>query len=547
MAFVGMDPERVRRIAEQLRQSGVRVATIGEDIQRLIDQSVGGWEGMDYQDFTSGWSGQHRLTLETAATGIETMALSVIEDIAEQEIASGITPGGPGSVLPPGSVIPGTSTPVAGLTPEKLAEMSPEDRAKALEAMSPEERAKLLALMSPEDQAEALEAMSPAATAATLAAMSPAVRAAAIGAMSTDKAKAALAEMSRADLEATYDAMEPELLAELIGDGVVVDSITGTVEGSAEAGSWKIEGKAEAAYKVEADGSVTMSVQLEGGLGKSIDAAGAEGSVTAGLTGAYELQFDSVEDAEKFLKDLGNAVTDVGLDDVTDISGTIADNVENVFDSVEDQSVKFGGYIKGEVEGEIGDLVTGAGEARVDYTYDPTKNEHALKFEAQASVEAGVDGGEKVTAQGKISVEAKLEGTTPTELKLSMSASGTFAAEQLGIGSTNPTSSASLGAGGEMTMSINPSDPGFQEVYEAVKSGDMDRATSLALENSTLTYREYTVEKIAEGGNDFEASVLGKKLAGAEYSYSITGESATNVWVKPPGTGKAYDITEGIR
>jgi uncharacterized protein YukE len=107
MAFVGMDPERVRRIAEQLRQSSVRITTIGEDIQRLIDQSVGGWEGVDYQDFTGGWSGQHRLTLQTAATGMETMATSVLEDVAEQEIASGIMPGGPGSSLPPGSVPPG--------------------------------------------------------------------------------------------------------------------------------------------------------------------------------------------------------------------------------------------------------------------------------------------------------------------------------------------------------------------------------------------------------------------------------------------------------
>ena len=110
MAFVGMDPERIRRVADQLRQSGVRLATINQDVQRLIDQSVGGWEGVDYQDFSGSWNGQHRLTLQTASDGIDLMATSVLEDIAEQEEASGIVPGGPGSVLPP-AVTPPTGTP----------------------------------------------------------------------------------------------------------------------------------------------------------------------------------------------------------------------------------------------------------------------------------------------------------------------------------------------------------------------------------------------------------------------------------------------------
>jgi uncharacterized protein YukE len=111
MTFVGMDPQRVRRIAEQLQQQGTRITTVSEDVQRVIDQSVGGWEGVDYQDFSGAWSGQHRLMLTSAAEGVGTMATSVLEDIAEQEIASGIMPGGPGSAFPPGAVPPGAVPP----------------------------------------------------------------------------------------------------------------------------------------------------------------------------------------------------------------------------------------------------------------------------------------------------------------------------------------------------------------------------------------------------------------------------------------------------
>lgn len=108
MAFVGMDPERIRRVAEQLRQNSHQLTMVNEAVQRLINQAAQAWEGQDTVDFSDAWSGQHRLTLQQCAQQLDQMSSDAVEQIAQQETTSGIIPGGPGSALPPGAVPPGT-------------------------------------------------------------------------------------------------------------------------------------------------------------------------------------------------------------------------------------------------------------------------------------------------------------------------------------------------------------------------------------------------------------------------------------------------------
>lgn len=117
MAFVGMDPERIRRVAEQLRQNSHQLTMVNEAVQRLINQAAQAWEGQDTVDFSDAWSGQHRLTLQQCAQQLEQMSSDAVEQIAQQETTSGIIPGGPGSALPPGAVPPGTKPSGPGGTP----------------------------------------------------------------------------------------------------------------------------------------------------------------------------------------------------------------------------------------------------------------------------------------------------------------------------------------------------------------------------------------------------------------------------------------------
>lgn len=552
-SFVGMDPEAIRRVADALQQSALQLGIIQDTIQRLMNEGISGWEGADAADFTYSWEGEHRASLQTAMAAMEKMALDVIEDIAEQEKASGIIPGGPGSVLPPGSVVPGTTTPTGAVTPEALAEMSDEERAEILAAMDPKDAAKLLAQMDPEDQAATLSAMSDESRLAALMAMSPAARAAALAGLSQSDRKAALDAMTPAQQEAMFDEWEqtnPEILAEDWGESIVVDQIQGVIEGSGEAGSWKIEGKAEAQYSINADGSVDMQVHLEGGLGRAMGSDAAGGSLTGGLQAEYGLHFESAEDAEEFLKDLGKSVTDIGVGDVTNLPDAVVDNVKEVFDSVEDQKVVMGGYVQGEIHGEAGDILKASASGRVDYKWDATENEHTFGFEVKGSVEGGdMANGPSASVAGSYKAELTLDGSDVKELKFTESGSASFNLNATGDrpGGGNLTGGLDTAGASETTIKVTPENSHYNEIMSAMKSGNVVEAHNLAEQYGEVVVRTTVQETIAEGGNDFSLSApLVGKVAGVEYSYGITGQTATSVHVRPEDGIDFHNITEGI-
>lgn len=82
----------------------------------------------------------------------------------------------------------------------------------------------------------------------------------------------------------SMDDLTPEQLAELLGDDVTIHTISAYLEVEAELATWEIEGKAQADYKVMADGTVVMALHLEAGLGREIEVGGAEADVGGGAT-----------------------------------------------------------------------------------------------------------------------------------------------------------------------------------------------------------------------------------------------------------------------
>lgn len=97
-----MDVERVRQIADQLRESGEALTTLGATGRAQLSVLSGAWEGSDLDTFHGSWGGAEK-SLAAASSSIQTLGKQLGEQAGEQDEASA----GAGSVLSGGGKLTG--------------------------------------------------------------------------------------------------------------------------------------------------------------------------------------------------------------------------------------------------------------------------------------------------------------------------------------------------------------------------------------------------------------------------------------------------------
>lgn len=340
-------------------------------------------------------------------------------------------------------------------------------------------------------------------------------------------------------LPTRMDEMTPEQLAAMLGDEVAIHTISAFLEVEAELATWEIEGKAEAEYKVMADGSVVMALHLEAGLGREVEVGGAEADVGAGGTTDLELAFDSVEEAQAFLDGLDDrALADIGLGDA--VTGQVAPRIAaNVADYIQEQEIKSfrtGVYGSGEMEFDQ-PWARGAVEGRAEAYYDWVEELYGVKLEVSGDAELG--GRESgYEAAGALSGDLKIQQDGQFEsLTLNGEMSATAANERLGIAMPPGTST---GAGVDVQLRVEHDNPARQDIEAAMAAGDVGRAKDLALDNGELVVRQVMIEEYASGEKEYDL-----KVAELEWEYGAEGQTATQIWYREPGRSQIYQIDPG--
>jgi len=340
-------------------------------------------------------------------------------------------------------------------------------------------------------------------------------------------------------LPTRMDEMTPEQLAEMLGDDVAIHTISAFLEAELELATWELEGRAQADYKVMADGSVLMALHLEAGLGREIEVAGTEADIGAGGTTDLQLRFDSVEEAQAFLDGLDDrALADIGVGDVVtgQVPKRVATNVAAYIQEQEMDSFRTGVYAAGEMEFDQ-PWARGAVEGRAEAYYDWVQDKYGLKLEASAEAElGGRDSGYNAAASLSGEVQMTDDGRFDS-LTLSGRMIGTAANEQLGIAMPPGTST---GGAVDLELKVEHDNPAIDDIKAAMAAGELDRAKELALDNGRLVVRQTVIEEYASGEHELDF-----KVAEAEVSYGASGETATQIWFREAGHSEIYRVDPG--
>jgi hypothetical protein len=328
-------------------------------------------------------------------------------------------------------------------------------------------------------------------------------------------------------LPAGLDGMTDKEIAAKYGQDVVMDSLRAWLGIEAELGGWEIEGYAEAQYQVMGDGKVVMSLTLEGGLGREIDVGQAEATASAGASTNLELTFKNQAEADEFLAHLDDAAGQLGLTDMTNVPAAIA---KNVADYVMDQDItSFRTGVYGKVSAEFDTAVgQGEGEARADAYYDWVKDEQGVKLSLSADGTLGPeDSG--VSGSGSLSGDLKFHDGGMSSVILEGKISAALANDKLDV---DLPASTSTGQGVDVRLTMDDSNPRFDDFRSAVDSGDLDKAVDIAYSDADVAVRSTTIESYASEEHEIDV-----KFAELEYEYGAEGELANRVWVRQGGQG----------
>ncbi len=339
-------------------------------------------------------------------------------------------------------------------------------------------------------------------------------------------------------LPTRMDDMTPQELADLLGDDVAIHTISAYLEVEAELATWEIEGKAQAEYRVMADGTVILALHLEAGLGREVEVGGAEADIGAGGTTDLELRFDSAEDAQAFLDGLDDRALDVGLTDALtgQVPSKIARNVAEYIAEQDVSSFRTGAYAAGEMEFDQ-PWAKGAIEGRAEAYYDWVQEKYGLKLEASGDAELGGEGS-GYSASASLSGDLLIERDGDFDsLTLQGKMSASAANERLGI--TMPPGT-STGTGVDVELVVDQDNPALADIEAALGSGEFDRAKDLALDNGQLVVRQTLIEEYAS-----EEHHVDVKVAELEVEYGASGETATRIWFREAGHEEMHVIDPG--
>lgn len=93
-SFSGMDPEAIRQLGSQLRQSSSELAKLSGSVNRLMEDTQASWRGPDVEQFRSKWRDSGRLGLAAMSEDIDSLGRIAIVNAEDQVRISG---GGGGS------------------------------------------------------------------------------------------------------------------------------------------------------------------------------------------------------------------------------------------------------------------------------------------------------------------------------------------------------------------------------------------------------------------------------------------------------------------
>lgn len=327
-------------------------------------------------------------------------------------------------------------------------------------------------------------------------------------------------------LPPSLDKLSDKEIAEKLGGDIAVETISAYLNAEVELATWEVEGAAKAEYKVMADGTVRMLLHLEAGLGREISVGGAEADVSGGGTTDLDLQFKSPEEAQKFLDNLDDKAFDLKWYEYGNAPAAVATNVADYIQEQDVKSFKTGIYGKASAEFDA-PWARGEAEGRVDGYYD-WKNEQfgvkvSTKVEAElGSKDSGYGAGAELSGEVKVSNKHGERGNIE-EFNMSGKLSGTMANEKLGI----DLPATSTGAGVDVELKMDDKNLMWNDMQEAIKSGDMGRATEIAMDHGQVVVRQTTTEQIASEEHNVDI-----KVAEVEVEAGASAESADNVWVR---------------
>lgn len=348
----------------------------------------------------------------------------------------------------------------------------------------------------------------------------------------TDGGDGSLAD-AVAQLPPSLDGLSDEKLREVLAGDIALDTITAFLEAKVDVASWELEGRAQADYKVLADGTVLMSLSLEAGLGRGIDLGGADLSGSAGATTALELKFDSADEARVFLEQLDDKAFDLGLDDVGNVPAAVAENVAKHIMAQDVTSFTTGLYGKATAEVEH----VGNAEMRADMKYDWVKKEYSLQGQVSANASAKGVGSAGVSLSRNLTYDGDFDARS---VSYTGKVSASVANQQFGIQVPTGVNS-STGSMGELAVTMDANNAHFDDYRDAVNRGDYDRADEIAMQHGKVVYR--TAVTTDNSTDEFEVDV--PVLGGAEAKWGVQTEHTTGIYVKPAGQREGYQVPLG--
>ena len=322
-------------------------------------------------------------------------------------------------------------------------------------------------------------------------------------------------------LPPSLDQMSPAEIAKKFGNEIAIDTIMTYLEGSIPVYKFltaDFEGSAE--YRVMQNGEVKMSLKMGAGIGLGEDG---EVEASAGVGGFtdIEMKFKSKEEAERFLSGLDDAAKDVSW-------GTGRPMPTGLAEYINDQDVigkKVGLYGKGDIGFDTPYVESSTG-GRAEGWYDEARREYGIRVEGSLDVkggtpEAGVKGGGAADFSGEVKTNTR---GVPKEVSLSGALTGGIANQKLGLDIPGLGS----GGGGDVELKMNDKNVMWGEMQEALKSGDMSRATEIAMDHGQVIVRATTV---TQAGQDLGPVEGGGKQTATQHTL-----------VRPPNSSKFVGV-----
>ena len=88
MAMLGMDPDVVEGIGNNLKNQATAVQQVMVAVDNLIGQAEANWKGSDSDGFRDSWHSQFKPALSNMQTALEQLGTTAISNASEQRSVS---------------------------------------------------------------------------------------------------------------------------------------------------------------------------------------------------------------------------------------------------------------------------------------------------------------------------------------------------------------------------------------------------------------------------------------------------------------------------